>query len=204
MSAPDPAQRPWVVDLGQTLSTVGWADVRGAFDLKLVDALRAEVGEHIAALRLRPATTGRTEGRVAGSVRGDSTLWLDDPACGEAAASFLLALDVLRIELNRNLMLGLNMVEAHFATYPIGAGYARHRDRFRDDDARVVSLVCYLNQDWPDSAGGALRLHLDSGVHDIAPCAGTTVMFMSADIEHEVRPATRPRISIAAWFRSQH
>lgn len=203
MSAPDPAQRPWVVDLGQTLSTVGWADVRGAFDADLLDSLRDEVGEHMAAQRLRPAATGRGEGRQTGLMRGDSMLWLDDPACGPAAARFLLALDALRIELNRTLMLGLNEVEAHFAAYPIGAGYGRHRDRFRDDDARVVSLVCYLNLDWPDNAGGALRLHLGGGDHDIAPCSGTTAIFLSADIEHEVLPATRARISIAAWFRSQ-
>jgi SM-20-related protein len=201
MTAPDPAQRPWVLGLGAALNDVGWADLQGRFDEALLLSLHDEASAHALALRLVPATTGRIEGRLAGSVRGDSTLWLDDPACGPAAARFLVVLDGLRIELNRSLMLGLHEVEAQFAVYPPGAGYTRHRDRFRDDDARVVSLVCYLNADWPDDAGGALRLHLDGGDHDIAPRSGTTVLFMSADIEHEVMPATCTRTSIAAWFR---
>jgi SM-20-related protein len=110
-------------------------------------------------------------------------------------------MDALRVALNRRLLLGMEEFEAHFACYPPGAGYARHRDRFADDDARVLSLVAYLNADWPDDAGGALRLHLPGGIRDIAPRAGTTVLFLSDEIEHEVLPATRERWSIAGWFR---
>jgi SM-20-related protein len=111
----------------------------------------------------------------------------------------------LRVELNRRLMLGMETIQAHYALYPSGASYVRHRDRFRNDDARVLSLVCYLNPDWPEDAGGALRLHLADGAIDIAPRMGTTVLFLSEEIEHEVLPATQPRWSIAAWFlRSAH
>jgi SM-20-related protein len=110
-------------------------------------------------------------------------------------------MDTLRIELNRRLLLGMESLEAHFACYPPGAGYARHRDRFADDDARVLSLACYLNPDWPDAAGGALRLHLPDGPRDIAPRSGSVVLFLSGDVEHEVLPATRDRWSIAGWFR---
>jgi SM-20-related protein len=97
-------------------------------------------------------------------------------------------------------MLGMESIEAHYALYPTGAGYLRHRDRFRNNDSRVLSLVCYLNPDWPADAGGALRLHLPDGAIDIAPRTGTVVMFLSDEIEHEVLPATQPRLSIAAWF----
>ena len=69
--------------------------------------------------------------REISSIRGDSTLWLDDPRCGTASKNFLAALDVLRKQLNQSLMLGLESVEAHFAIYPAGMGYGRHRDRFR-------------------------------------------------------------------------
>lgn len=163
-------------------------------------ALRQDAHEHAECGRLTPAGTGRGAEQSGPRLRGDDTLWLDDPACGTAAGDFLSALGVLRLDLNRRLMLGMESIQAHYALYPTGAGYVRHRDRFRDDDARVLSLVCYLNPDWPLDAGGALRLHLPDGVIDIAPRTGTIVMFLSDEIEHEVMPATQPRLSIAAWF----
>lgn len=150
---------------------------------------------------LQAASVGRDRTRALRlEIRGDATLWLHDPRCGEAARDFMAALDALRSVLNRRLYLGLHEVEAHYAAYPPGSGYARHRDRFRDDDARVLSWVSYLNEDWNASDGGALRLHMDDGPIDLLPSAGTSVCFLS-ELEHEVLPATRERLSIAAWFR---
>ncbi len=162
-----------------------------------------EARTHLQALRLRPASTGRDRGVRLAGLRGDDTLWLDDPACGPAAGALLLALDGLRSGLNERLTLGLASVEAHFAHYPVGAGYARHVDGFQRDDARVLSLVLYLNRDWPADGGGALRLHLPEGPHDIAPRQGTLALFLSAGVEHEVMPAAQPRFSVAAWFRQR-
>lgn len=150
---------------------------------------------------LAEASVGRGAARSQrADIRGDSTLWLDDPRCGIAARQHLQALESLRVALNRALYLGLHSQEAHFALYPPGAGYARHADRFRDSDARVVSLVSYLNPAWDASDGGQLRLYLADGHVEIAPNAGTTVCFLS-ELDHEVLPATRERLSIAAWLR---
>jgi SM-20-related protein len=187
--------------IAHALREQGWSAFAGLVDPKGIDALQAEARAHREAGRLRAAATGRGGGRELAGLRGDATLWLDDPACERAAADVLGALDALRVELDRRLVLGLAEVEAHFAHYPPGAGYVRHRDRFRDDDARMLSLVLYLNRDWPAEAGGALRLHLAEGTHDIAPAGGTCVVFLSDEVEHEVLPATRDRYSIAAWFR---
>lgn len=161
-------------------------------------ALRADL------LRLRamlvPAAVGHGAGRsLHQAVRGDATLWLDDPRTGPAAADYLAALDALRIALNRRLFLGADEVEAHYAAYAPGARYARHRDRFRDSDARVLSFVSYLNPDWGEEDGGALRLWLEPGALDIAPRTGS-VCFLS-ELEHEVLPSARERCSIAAWMR---
>jgi SM-20-related protein len=169
----------------------------------LLVAAAAEARVHQQIQRLRPASTGRDDGVRLAGLRGDHTLWLDDPACGAAARDLMAGLDGLREGLNRRLTLGLASVEAHFAHYPAGAGYARHVDGFRNDDARVLSLVLYLNRDWPTDAGGALRLHLPEGRHDIAPTQGTLAIFLSAGVEHEVMPATQPRYSVAAWFRQR-
>jgi SM-20-related protein len=178
----------------------GISVVSGLFDLGLLRALRDDATALSSAGELQPAVTGRGIERKLGVLRGDDTLWFEDPACGSAQRDFLLALGALRVELNRRLMLGMESIEAHYAIFPAGTGYVRHRDRFRDDDARVLSLVCYLNADWPDDAGGALRVHLPDGEIDVTPAMGTTVMFLSEEIEHEVLPATQPRLSIAAWF----
>ena len=164
-------------------------------------ALRDEALAMQRAGRLHPAGTGRGSGRREAGLRGDATAWIDPRECGPATAQWWAGMDALRIALNRRLLLGMQALEAHFACYPPGAGYARHRDRFADDDARVLSLACYLNADWPDDAGGALRLHLPGGPRDIAPRPGFVVLFLSDEVEHEVLPATRERWSIAGWFR---
>ncbi len=187
--------------LADTLRQADWALAEAGPAHPLLLAAADEARAHAGAGRLRAAATGRADGRQFAGLRGDSTLWLDDPACGEAARALLAALDGLRGELNRRLLLGLEEVEAHFAHYPPGAAYARHRDRFASSDARVLSLVLYLNEDWPGEAGGALRLHLPDGPRDVAPRLGTIAVFLSGEVEHEVLPATRPRFSVAAWFR---
>lgn len=182
----------------------GYCILPALFDRHLLRDLGHEATSLSAAGELRPAVTGREAERKLGLLRGDDTLWLDDAACGPASGKFLLALGALRIGLNRRLLLGMETVEAHYAVYPTGSGYTRHRDRFHNSDTRVLSLVCYLNPDWPPAAGGALRLYLAGGAIDIVPCMGTVVMFLSEEIEHEVLPATQSRYSIAAWFlRSQ-
>lgn len=163
-------------------------------------ALREDLVRLRDAGALAPAAVGRGAGRgQRAEIRGDATLWLDDPRAGEAAAAYLASLDALRIAINRRLFLGADEVEAHYAEYPAGARYARHRDRFRDDDARVVSCVSYLNPDWRDADGGALRLSLEGGEIDVLPRTGS-IVFLS-ELEHEVLPATRERRSIAAWMR---
>ena len=69
----------------------------------------------------RPRGDGRGAGPdVHRCVRGDATLWLDDPRAGPAARACLAALDTLRIAINRRLFLGLDEVEAHYAAYPPG------------------------------------------------------------------------------------
>jgi SM-20-related protein len=165
-------------------------------------ALRGELLALEAAGALRPAAVGREAGRsLRGELRGDRTLWLDDAACGAPARGLLEALDALRIGLNQRLFLGLAELEAHYALYPPGAGYVRHRDRFRDSDARRVSWVTYLNADWHEADGGALRLWPDDGgaPTDLLPVGGS-VCFLS-EREHAVLPAQRERLSIAGWFR---
>jgi len=155
---------------------------------------------------LQPASVGRAQTRqMRADIRSDVTCWFEPDALTPAQTMYWKAMQTLRVALNRALLLGLDELEAHYALYPPGARYAKHRDRFRDDDARVLSSVLYLNPDWHASDGGALRLYAPSQPRaayiDVYPAAGTLVLFLSAEFEHEVLPATRERLSVAGWFR---
>jgi SM-20-related protein len=197
-------------EIASHLADVGACWVADWPPTELRERLREDLERLVADSALTEAAIGRQHSlQRRADVRGDNTCWLDDPRCGPAAAEFAVALDLLRSALNRHSFLGLAEFEAHYAAYPPGAGYTRHRDRFRDSDARVVSWVSYLNEEWRTADGGALRLYLpaedggDDGIDvasiDISPIGGS-VCFLS-ELEHEVLTAHRERYSIAAWFR---
>jgi SM-20-related protein len=150
---------------------------------------------------LRPARIGRgANERFAPEVRGDFIAWLSEPEL-DAEQRLLTRLEELRVGLNRGLMAGLEDFHGHFALYPAGAGYARHSDRLVGTDVRAISVALYLNEDWNEADGGALRLHLGSGHQDVLPRGGRLVAFQSDRFEHEVLPARRERMSFTGWYR---
>jgi SM-20-related protein len=178
------------------------AIVDGLLPADLLMALGADCVALERAGQMQPAAVGRGAGiRRDAQVRGDAIHWLKAGEIAHPQTLFMQRMHALRLLLNRELLLGLDELEAHFAVYPRGAGYVRHRDRFRDENARMLSLVVYLNPDWDTRDGGALRLHLADGPLDVVPRLGTSVLFLSAEIEHEVLAARRKRRSIAGWFR---
>jgi SM-20-related protein len=186
--------------IAASLARVGWTCVDGFLATDAWQALATECSILRESGAMAPASVGLARVHDP-ALRGDATHWLG--AGTSAAQDALLArLDSLRATLNRTAFLGLADAEAHFAHYPPGARYARHRDRFRDDDRRVVSLACYLNDRWDGARdGGALRLYdADGEPHDFAPLGGRAVVFLS-ELEHEVLPAMRDRFSVAAWLR---
>ncbi|HWX65882.1 MAG TPA: 2OG-Fe(II) oxygenase [Rhodanobacter sp.] len=189
-------------DMVTALATDGWCVVPDFLSGTQTQALADECRALHDAQRLTPARVGAT--RTATPLRGDSTHWFQADALSVPQQVFVDRLDALRVALNRELMLGLIECESHYAVYPPGAGYTRHLDRLRDSDARVVSAVFYLNEAWQAADGGALRLYLaDGSSRDIFPHAGTLLLFLSAQFEHEVLPAARARMSIACWMRQR-
>ena len=170
-----------------------------------VAKLADEAREREAAGEFHAAGVGRGAARVQRSdVRGDRILWLDQSLASSAQRPFWQALDALRLALNETLLLGLFSFEGHYALYPPGAYYRRHRDQFRgagSSDIRVISCAMYLNENWTLADGGALRIYDGEPVRDVLPVAGTLVCFLSDRFEHEVLPATRERLALTGWFR---
>jgi SM-20-related protein len=178
----------------------GFIDAAQASALRSVAVARRDAGE------FRAARVGRSAAAIdAPDLRGDAIRWLevDDPE--NAVREVLSRFDALRVALNRGLYLGLESLEAHLACYPPGARYGVHVDRFRDDDARAVSVVLYLNDAWTDADGGCLRLYLERAGEppwrDVRPDGGTLAVFLAERFAHEVLPARRERFSLTGWFR---
>ncbi len=153
---------------------------------------------------MQTASTGLNKHKS--SIRGDHIHWLEDGSeyTSPAQQKYFAAMQDIQQTLNRELFLGLFSLEAHFALYPAGAGYAKHLDQLQGKPDRKISSILYLNQDWQTSDGGALRLYLENdSFMDISPIAGRLVLFLSERFMHEVLPAQRERLSLTGWFKTR-
>ena len=136
-------------------------------------------------------------------VRGDFIQWIDRETAPEALLAYLAKIDALILFLNQNLFLSLKDFEMHMTVYPIGSYYKRHLDQFKANDHRKLSVICYLNENWKEEHGGQLRMHLQNEHKDFLPVAGRLVCFRSDQVQHEVLPATRERLSLTGWMLDQ-
>jgi SM-20-related protein len=135
-------------------------------------------------------------------IRRDSIFWLEKNDA-EINKIFFEKLDELVPEFNRNFYLGINDYEFHLAHYSAGAFYKKHRDAFKSDDARKISVILYLNLNWKKENGGELKLYPENGTETmIEPIAGRLVIFES-QLEHEVLESKADRYSITGWLKSK-
>jgi len=135
------------------------------------------------------------------AVRGDERVWLDDQTAPTGLLPVLLALDGLRLQLNREAFLGLHRTELQLSRFPKGgAHYQRHRDSFQGRRGRRITAIYYLNEGWLPAQGGCLRLHLDAGLVDVSPVLNCLVVFQSEQVEHEVLCSRAARYALTAWW----
>ncbi|MCC5918980.1 MAG: 2OG-Fe(II) oxygenase [Cryomorphaceae bacterium] len=183
------------------LSENGFAILDDFIDAATVLNLLHELRE--AENEFQKAGVGKNEDyQILHTQRGDYIKWLESGEASPHTNQYLLALDELRLLLNRHCFLGLQDFEVHFTKYPIGTRYVRHVDAFSNDDNRRISIVLYLNPGWHPKAGGELILYPDRGKQGevtVAPLAGRLAVFEST-ISHEVLPAKIERHSITGWM----
>jgi len=191
-------------EAAEALGEQGWWAGEATIESALLSSLISELNGLREADRLERAGIGRDlDFQLDRDVRRDFISWINRGS-SPVQARLLDHLEQLRIALNRRLFLGLFEFEGHFAHYPPGGFYRRHRDSFRGAANRLVSLVIYLNEHWQAGDGGELVLYTDDEQAELAtiePRAGTLALFLSEEVPHEVRPAGRDRLSIAGWFR---
>ncbi|RME85892.1 MAG: 2OG-Fe(II) oxygenase [Zetaproteobacteria bacterium] len=182
----------------EALDREGWAFAE-VKDEALVGALRRAAARLWRAGRFAPARIGRARTR-APSIRADWIAWVDE-GMDPALDRYLAWLEELRASANARWWLGAWEVEAHFARYPPGGGYAMHWDNPQGREDRQLTVILYLNRGWRPGDGGALVLETARGRVRILPEAGRIVAFFSALFRHGVMRCARPRWSLAAWLR---
>jgi SM-20-related protein len=184
------------------LQQQGYTIQPNALPKTLSGDLLSEIKTHTTG-QMRQAGVGRqSQHAINTQIRSDKIHWIDERT--QIGRDWLKWIDELRAALNRQLFMGLNYFESHFAHYSENAFYQRHRDAFVGQSNRVLSLVTYLNPDWREEDGGELVIYRNdndkTGIR-VKPQMGTLVLFLSEEFPHEVLSAKRDRHSIAGWFR---
>ncbi len=193
---------PKISSLIDHLAAYGWAVTPDLLVPPAIAALIQEAQSLWTGAAFKSAGVGRgAELQVRADIRSDHILWLDEANLTAPQTEYRTALEILRQELNAQLFVGVQELEAHYAVYPPGAFYQKHLDRFSTADERILSCSLYLNPNWDEANGGELRLYEGAQSIDIYPHAGTFVLFRSDAIYHEVLPATRERFSLTGWFK---
>lgn len=150
----------------------------------------------------KQASIGNAELKQTNSeIRKDHIFWLDN-ADESLRPVFFDRIEELVLNLNRHFYLGINDYEFHLAHYPAGAFYKKHKDAFKSDDARKISVILYLNNNWVLENGGELKLYLSNKTETIEPIAGRLVVFES-HLEHEVLESKTDRYSITGWLKNK-
>lgn len=170
----------------------------------LLQAMREEIHQLQQAHEFKKAGIGKqADFKIDDTQRGDFICWIDQANPFPATIDYLSRIEAIIPQLNRTFYLGIRTYECHYAVYPAGTYYKRHSDRHKMSSPRVVSMVFYLNQDWAPEDGGQLRIYeKDNILEEVVPQGGTLVLFLS-EIEHEVLPTNRPRLSLTGWMRNE-
>lgn len=196
-------QQTQYANITHALAEQGWHTQAGFLTETQIRALKTEL-DNLGDTQLTPAGIGNDRRhRIAPHIRSDKTCWLTGQT--PTQKNLLDKTAQLRQHLNRELYLGLRSYEAHYAYYKPGACYHKHLDAFQSNNARKISTVIYLNENWQPEYGGELILYHPENntiLQRILPNAGTLVTFISEQYPHEVLPAIRPRYSIAGWYRT--
>ena len=178
-----------------------YATCEDFFDKTLIASLRKNLQKGHADGIMHQAGVGKQASFQQNQlVRGDVISWIENDSIEPSELAFLAIVQAFYRYLNQTCYTGINGSEFHNALYETGSFYKRHLDQFKLDSNRQFSMLTYLNEDWADTDGGELVLYLDGKEIIIQPRGGRVIFFKADKIEHEVRPASRERMSIAGWL----
>lgn len=194
-------------ELTNALYEKGWFIMDHFIPDEFRKELLLEQKEILAHGQFRHAGIGKGDDfKIRPEIRSDKVFWMDHRMLTPLQEKYWKQVEQMRSAINQRCFLGLRSFEAHFAMYPPGSFYLRHLDQFQHVKYRVVTTILYLNDQWSEEDGGALRMYLpqengEEVLMDVYPEGGKLVVFLSGEIPHEVLPTKKERISITGWFR---
>ncbi|MCB9202762.1 MAG: 2OG-Fe(II) oxygenase [Flavobacteriales bacterium] len=135
-------------------------------------------------------------------IRNDSIRWIEkNEQKNDIFSPFFTKIDELKDNFTQYFRVSLSDYEFHLARYDAGHFYKKHLDQFSSRSNRILSAILYLNSNWKEENGGALRVYKkDNSIEDILPLAGRLVLMRSDIIWHEVLPSNKTRISLTGWL----
>lgn len=172
------------------------------FDETLLDNLLDIAVKNIHQNKLHAAGIGNQNAlSINNTIRSDKILWIEPTTNNIHEQEFFNKINHFSDYLNKTCYTGITNAEFHYACYEPGTFYKKHIDRFKNDNARKFSVITYLNKNWNTDDGGELIIYLPKEKVTIIPEFGKTVIFKSDELEHEVLPNKKQRLSIAGWLK---
>ncbi len=194
-------------EIVDAVSSKGWYFGNGLFGAALCNSLYYEllsISQHKQAFR-KAKVGHKLDNTLDMSIRNSHINWIDTQNPSLIQKEYLDIIGKLMSVLKRELYLPMNSFEAHFAIYQSTGFYKKHVDSFHGVHSRLISIVLYLNEDWPENSGGELVIYNESNPTQIDfkgyPRMGSFAIFLSQKIFHEVLPTTRIRFSLSGWMR---
>lgn len=152
--------------------------------------------------KLREAGIGNNSKLIQNkAIRTDMIYWLDRNLENPVINAFFDEIDKYVKYMNETCFTSITGYEFHYAFYEEGSFYKRHLDQFKDNKGRAFSMIMYLNNNWQEGDGGELCVYLEDEKKIISPNFGRCVFFKSCELEHEVLPSNKKRLSITGWLK---
>ncbi len=123
----------------QDVADNGYSIKTNALPVELAQKLSARA-QAISDTHFKAAGIGRSnELMLDTQIRSDEICWIVGDS--ELGASWLNWVEGLKQYVNRTLFLGLDEFESHFDHYSEGDFYQKHKDAFRGESNRIITLV---------------------------------------------------------------
>lgn len=187
-----------------SLETTGFWVKENALPMDLLEHMSIKI-QSFANEGFKQAGIGLKAGnKINEDIRRDKIRWIEKDSLDAIEKLFLAEMSAFMQSLSEHFYVGLNNYEFHYAVYGEEAFYKKHVDNFKGKNARVFTVILYLNINWQKGDGGELVIfHDDDSTLEtiVEPKMGTLVVFESARFYHEVLPTHKDRLTITGWFR---
>jgi SM-20-related protein len=187
---------PLLTEISKDLCLKGYSIQDNALAPSFIEALAHDFEIKLQAKEFAPARIGRgSNPHLNESIRSDWICWNANTSLWSTFVQELTDF------FNRELFIGANESEFHYAYYdPLG-----HYDFHYDEDPsskshskRLLTLLLYFNKNWSPVHGGCLEIE---SVGSFAPEWNRMIVFESAQFMHRVTPANAPRRSLTGWLK---